>query len=58
MDIDTIIHEKDFDSLYASMKQHKDYPILSMRKFQFFTPFRFHTKSRMGMVLNKKDLKM
>ena len=57
MDIDTIIHEKDFDSLYASMKTYKDYPALSMRKFQFFTPFRFHTKSRMGMVLNKKRFK-
>ncbi len=57
MDIDTIIHEKDFDSLYASMKTYKDYPALSMRKFQFFTPYRFHTKSRMGMVLNKKRFK-
>ena len=54
MDIDTMIHEKDFESLYASMKKYNDCPALSMRKFQFFTPFRYHTKSRMGMVLNKK----
>ena len=52
MDIDTMIHEKDFDSLYTSMKKYNDYPALSMRKFQFFSPLRFHTKSRMGMVLN------
>ena len=53
MDIDTIIHEKDFDSLYASMKTYKDYPALSMRKFQFLHHLDSH-KSRMGMVLNKK----
>ena len=57
MDIDTMIHEKDFDSLYTLMKKYNDYPALSMRKFQFFSPFRFHTKSRMGMVLNKKSYK-
>lgn len=54
MDIDTIIHEKDFNNLYSALKTYDNYPAVSLRKFQFFTPNRFHTKSRMGMVLNKK----
>ena len=37
MDIDTIIHEKDFDSLYASMKTYKDYPALSEKISVFYT---------------------
>jgi len=54
MDIDTLIHEKDFELLKNTLKRYEDYPAISLRKFQFFTPYRFHTKSRMGMVLNKK----
>ena len=54
MDIDTLIHEKDFDILYDTMKKFNDYPAISLRKFQFFTPTRFHMKSRMAMVVNKK----
>ena len=57
MDIDTLIHEKDFEKLRRSLKDYSEYPGISLRKFQFFTPKRFHTKSRMGMVLNKKKFK-
>lgn len=57
MDIDTLIHENDFESLIASIKKFDEYGALSLRKFQFFTPYRFHTKSRMCMVLNKKKYK-
>jgi len=57
MDIDTLIHEKDFELLKNTLKRYEDYPAISLRKFQFFTPYRFHTKSRMGMVLNKKKFK-
>ena len=57
MDIDTLIHERDFQTLYKALNKFKDYPAISLKKFQFFTPTRFHTKSRLGMVLNKKEFK-
>ncbi len=54
MDIDTLIHEKDFKDLYDTLKKFRDYPAISLRKFQFFNPNRYHMKSRMAMVVNKK----
>ena len=57
MDIDTLIHEKDFKKLYQALNYYSEYPAISLRKFQFFTPKRYHTKSRMGMILNKKKFK-
>ncbi len=57
MDIDTILHEKDFNKLYDAMKKFNDYPAISLRKFQFFTPNRYHMKSRMATVVNKKKFK-
>ena len=57
MDIDTFLHEKDFNKLYSAMKKFSEYPAISLRKFQFFTPERYHMKSRMAMVVNKKKFK-
>ena len=57
MDIDTLLHEKDFNELYNTMKKFRDYPAISLRKFQFFSPDRYHMKSRMAMVVNKKKFK-
>jgi len=57
MDIDTLIHENDFKSLKNLLKKLNNYPAVSMRKFQFFTPDRFSSKSRQCMVLNKKNFK-
>jgi len=57
MDIDTFLHEKDFNDLYIAMKKFNEYPAISLRKFQFFNPERYHMKSRMAMVVNKKKFK-
>ena len=38
LDIDTFLHEKDFNDLYSAMKKFNEYPAISLRKFQFFTP--------------------
>lgn len=57
MDIDTFLHEKDFNKLYSTIKKFSEYPAISLRKFQFFTPNRYHMKSRMAMVVNKKKFK-
>lgn len=57
MDIDTLIHENDFASLKMILKKYNNYPAISMRKFQFFTPDRFSSKSRQCMVINKKNFK-
>ena len=57
MDIDTFLHEKDFNELYSVMKKSSEYPAISLRKFQFFNPERYHMKSRMAMIVNKKKFK-
>ena len=57
MDIDTFLHEKDFKKIHQLMKIYKDYPAISLRKFQFYSPERYHMKSRMPMILNKKKFK-
>lgn len=39
------------------MKKNNEYPAISLRKFQFFRPDRYHMKSRMAMIVNKKKFK-
>ncbi len=55
MDIDTIFHENDFDKIKKALIRYRDYPAISLRKYQIFTPDRYHLKSRMSFILNKKN---
>ena len=55
MDIDTIFHENDFDNIKNALRRYQDYPAISLRKYQIFTPDRYHLKSRMSFILNKKN---
>ena len=54
MDIDTIFHENDFYDLKKILDKYQDYPAVSLRKYQIFSPERYHLKSRMSFILNKK----
>ena len=54
MDIDTIFHENDFYNLKKILYNYQDYPAISLRKYQIFSPERYHLKSRMTFILNKK----
>ena len=55
MDIDTIFHENDFENIKNVLKRYHDYPAISLRKYQIFSPDRYHLKSRMSFILNKKN---
>lgn len=54
MDIDTIFHENDFERIKYYLEKYKNFPGICLVKNQIFTPDRFHTKSRMCFILNKK----
>lgn len=53
-DIDTMFHEKDKKKLLYFLKKYENYPAISAPKFQIFTPERFHVKTNMTFILNKK----
>lgn len=53
LDIDTIIHEKDFDAIHEACMTHNDQPAFSMLKRQFVLPDRFNLKSRLVVAVNK-----
>jgi len=53
-DIDTIFHENNLQDLKKYLKKYNDYPAICAPKYQIFTPDRFHLKSNMTFILNKK----
>ena len=57
LDIDTIFHEKDLKKLRSLLEKYNEFPAISLKKYQFFTPERYHMKSRMSMVINKRKYK-
>ena len=57
LDIDTIFHEKDLKKLRLLLEKYNESPAISLKKYQFFTPERYHMKSRMSMVINKRKYK-
>ena len=54
MDIDYFFHEKYKKKLPEILKKYEDYPGVIFPQYQFFTPERFHLKTRLCIALNKK----
>lgn len=54
MDLDMIIHEKDYSTLYQALHKHDTNPGLRFWKYQFFTPDRYNIKSHLVLAVNKK----
>jgi hypothetical protein len=53
LDTDFILHEEDFSTITAAIKQHNDSPALSFWKYQFILPDRYNLKSRLAIAVNK-----
>lgn len=61
MDIDYFFHEKDFKKIKKKLNKYKEYPAVSFPQYQFFTPRKYHLKTRLCIALNKKkfpDIKL
>lgn len=54
MDIDYFFHQNDKRKLLNALKKSNDYPAIALPQYQFFTADRFHMKTRLCVVLNKK----
>lgn len=54
MDIDYFFHENDKEKLYFALNKSVDYPAIALPQYQFFSAERFHLKTRLCVVLNKK----
>lgn len=54
MDIDYFLHENSKEKIYKSLKKYNDYPAIAMPQYQFFCADRFHLKTRLCLILNKK----
>lgn len=54
MDIDYFLHEKYINKLRHVLNKYSEYPAVCFPQFQFFTPTRFHLKTRLCIALNKK----
>lgn len=53
LDIDTLIHENDFEAIRQACIDHNDQPAFTMLKRQFVLPDRFNIKSRLVLAVNK-----
>ena len=54
MDIDYFFHERDINKLLNILKKYENSPVIFFPQYQFFTPNRFHLKTRLGIAVNKK----
>ena len=54
MDIDYFLNEKYKEKLYNALKKSIDFPAIALPQYQFFSVDRFHLKTRLCIVLNKK----
>jgi len=54
MDIDYFFHQNDFDQIKSSLEKYNNYPAVSFPQYQFFTPDRYHLKTRLCVALNKR----
>lgn len=54
MDIDTMFHEKTFKKLKKFLENNSDKPAVILPKYQFFSFKKFHVKSTMCTIVNKK----
>lgn len=54
MDMDMIIHEKDYSTLYQALHKYDTNPGLRFWKHQFFTQDRYNIKSHLVLAVNKK----
>lgn len=56
-DLDFIFHEKDFDDIRAAAQRMLDnnLPAMSFYKYQFILPDRYNLKSRLVIMVNKRD---
>lgn len=52
-DLDFIFHENDFERIRQVCIDNDDQPALSMWKYQFIIPDRYHLKSRLVVLVNK-----
>tara|TARA_B100000029_G_C17590612_1_gene962371 strand:- start:1911 stop:2735 length:825 start_codon:yes stop_codon:yes gene_type:complete len=54
MDIDYFFHENDLNKIKSSLEKYSEYPAVSFPQYQFFTPDRYHLKTRLCVALNKR----
>lgn len=56
-DLDFIFHEKDFEDIRAAAQRMLDnnLPAMSFYKYQFILPDRYNLKSRLVIMVNKRD---
>lgn len=53
LDIDTVIHEEDYQTIRQALEKYNDQPALSFYKKQFILPDRYNVKSRLVLAANK-----
>ncbi len=54
MDLDFILHEKDYNVIRKKLMMNPEVHAFSMTKFQFLLADRYNLKSRLDLILNKK----
>jgi hypothetical protein len=54
MDLDYFVHEKDISKIKKYLAKNNDSPAVAFRQYQFFTPDRYHVKTKLCIALNKK----
>jgi hypothetical protein len=55
MDLDYFIHEDNFNKIYESIEKFKDYPAIVLPQYQFFTIDRYQIKTKLCLLLNKRE---
>jgi hypothetical protein len=54
MDLDYFFHESDIGKIKNLLKQNNDHPAVAFPQYQFFTPDRYHVKTKICIAMNKK----
>ncbi len=54
MDIDYFFHENDFSNIKKILINNPDSPAIAFPQYQFFTPDRYHVKTKICIAMNKK----
>ena len=55
MDLDYFIHESDVSKIKNILKKNSNKPAVAFPQYQFFTPDRYHVKTKICIAMNKKE---
>ena len=58
MDLDYFVHENDIPRIKSYLLKYSDHPAIVLPQYQFFTLDRYQVKTKLCLLLNKKDFRI